>query len=130
MSFNCINSKKQGDIGLGCAIGWFTKNNYTVSVPLTDSQDYDLIVDDGSPLRVQVKTTKFREKDNDHYTAHLTTCGGNRSGTGKIKKFDPTKVELLFILTETGDMFLIPSNRVLGRTTINLGKLYEEFKVK
>ena len=36
------NSKKQGDIGLGIAIGWFATQGYTVCVPLTDSQDYDL----------------------------------------------------------------------------------------
>lgn len=42
------NPKKQGDAGLGVAIGWFTTHGYTMSVPLTDSQDYDLIVDDGN----------------------------------------------------------------------------------
>ena len=39
------NSKKQGDWGLGRAIAYFTLKEYTVSVPLTESQDYDLIVD-------------------------------------------------------------------------------------
>ena len=38
-----INSKRQGNIGIGAAIAWFTVHGYTVSIPLTDSQDYDLI---------------------------------------------------------------------------------------
>lgn len=33
----------------------FSKIGYTVSVPITDSQDYDLIVDNGALLKVQVK---------------------------------------------------------------------------
>jgi hypothetical protein len=39
------NSKKQGDWGLGSAIAWFTAQGYTVALPITDSQHYDLIVD-------------------------------------------------------------------------------------
>jgi hypothetical protein len=37
------NTKKQGDVGL--AIGWFTSQGHTVCVHLTDSQDYDLVVE-------------------------------------------------------------------------------------
>ncbi len=54
MKFNAKNSKKQGDIGLGAAIAYFTFKGFTVSIPLTDSQDYDLVVDDGHKLsRIQ-----------------------------------------------------------------------------
>ena len=31
----CKNSKKQGDVGMGVAIGWFAADGYTVCVPLT-----------------------------------------------------------------------------------------------
>lgn len=47
---NAINSKKQGDIGMCYAMAYFSKIGYTVSVPITDSQDYDLIVDNGALL--------------------------------------------------------------------------------
>ena len=51
------NSKKQGDAGLGQAIAYFTSQGYDVSLPLTDSADWDLIVEMESGLkRVQVKT--------------------------------------------------------------------------
>ena len=58
---NAINSKKQGDIGMCYAIAYFSKLGYTISIPITDSQDYDLIIDNGIELlKVQVKTTKFK----------------------------------------------------------------------
>ena len=53
---NCKNTKIQGSIGLGQAIACFTKLGYIVSVPLNDSQDYDLIVEiDNKLYKVQVK---------------------------------------------------------------------------
>jgi HJR/Mrr/RecB family endonuclease len=61
---NAINSKKQGDIGMCYAIAYFSKMGYTVNIPITDSQDYDLIIDrEGKLLKVQVKTTKFKIRD-------------------------------------------------------------------
>ena len=52
------NTKKQGNWGLGQAIAYFTAKGLSVSIPLTDSQTYDLIVDDGTSLkRVQVKSS-------------------------------------------------------------------------
>lgn len=56
---NAINSKKQGDIGMCYAMAYYAKLGWTVSIPVTDSQDYDLVVDNGTRLfKVQVKTTK------------------------------------------------------------------------
>ena len=58
---NQSNSKKQGDVGLGMSIGWFASQGYTVSLPLTDSQDYDLVVEiEGVLRKVQVKTSKYK----------------------------------------------------------------------
>ena len=77
-------------------------------VPLTDSQDYDLIVDLGNGLaRVQVKTSAYKNKGT--CQVGLRTLGGNRSGEGKIKRFDKTRVEYLFILLDDGRTFCIPS---------------------
>jgi len=123
------NSKKQGDVGLGLAIGWFTSRGYTVSIPLTDSQDYDLIVDDlGKLKRVQVKTTKFRE-DSGSFTVNLTVKGGNRTGRGKSKKLDPSKVDSIFILTATLEMYYIPVEVIGTKGTITLYSLYEPYLV-
>lgn len=126
--FNQSNTKKQGDVGLGQAIAWFTKNSYTVSIPLTDSQDYDLIVDkDSSLFRVQVKTTSFKSEYN-VWRVSLSIKGGNRSGIGKIKKFDKTKVDVVFILSSDNECWLFPSQEINSTSSLNLGNKYNSFK--
>ena len=38
-------NKEKGNTSLGVAIAYYSSNGYTVSIPLNDTQDYDLIVD-------------------------------------------------------------------------------------
>ena len=124
-----MNTKKQGDVGLGAAIAYFTKQGFTVAIPLTDSQDYDLIVDRVSFLqRVQVKHTTY--KRGGKFLFSLTVKGGNRSGTGKIKKFDVSKVDVVFVVTGDGDMYCIPVTSLGGYSGISLYQYYDQFKVK
>lgn len=120
------NSKKQGDVGLGEAISYFTRKGYTVSIPLTDSQAYDLLVDDGVVKKVQVKTSTSRSSSGS-YEVGLRTLGGNQS-FHTIKKFDAAAVDLLFIVTEERK-YLIPSDRVQGKSSITVGRYYEEFEI-
>jgi len=122
------NSKKQGDAGLGVAIGWFAANGVTVCVPLTDSQSYDLIVDDGRLRRVQVKTTSHRNSDG-RFRVELRTKGGNRSGIGKTKVLDPSQIDEVFIVTSDNDLFRIPADMLAGTSTISLGSRHEKFRV-
>lgn len=127
--FKGLNSKKQGDIGLGHAISYYCKLG-TVCLPLTDSQDYDLIVDiDGKLHKVQVKTSGA-QRDNKGYQITLVTKGGNKSGTGKDKPFDCTKVDFLFILTGDGKEYSIPSSKIDSKIQITVGnQKYNEFVV-
>ena len=93
------NSRQKGDVGLGCAIAYFAQQNWTVSIPLTDSQSYDLIIDDKNGLKkVQVKTTEQQEP-NGVFKVDLRTCGGNQSFK-TVKKFDHSTSDLLFVLTD------------------------------
>lgn len=125
----CSNSKKQGDVGLGRAIAWYTSQGYTVCVPLTDSQDYDLIVDiEGSLKKVQVKTTSFKT-GYDIYQASLKVAGGNTREFW-IKKFDNSAVDLLFVLTSNGTMYSIPTSDVDTTTSLNLGNRYDKYKIQ
>jgi ribosomal 30S subunit maturation factor RimM len=55
--------------------------------------------------------------------------GGNRSGIGKVKRLIETDVDLLFVLTEAGEQFLIPCNEITARKCINLGVNYQQYKV-
>jgi hypothetical protein len=126
---NQKNSKHQGNVGLGAAIAWFEENDFRISIPLTDSQDYDLIVDDGNRLyKVQVRTTYHLAYEK-IYQVHLKVNGGNRSGVGKVKRLVETDVDLLFVLTETGEQFLIPCSEITARNHINLGDGYQKYKV-
>lgn len=122
---NFINTKKQGDWGLGQAIAYFTELGWTVLLPLTDSQDYDLVVDNGvNLLKIQVKTTTFKERNN--YLVSLTVKGGNRS-YNTIKKFDKSLVDYVFIVTKDMERYLIPSEVLAGSVT--LGEKYQKYKL-
>lgn len=124
LDFKSLNSKKQGDIGVGYAIAWLSSKGYTVSIPLTD-----LVVDINNTLsRVQVKTTKSKKYGN--YLVGLRTCGGNQSWNKVCKFLDKTKIEYLFILTEESICYFIPTSEVQTKSTICLNNKYEKFKVK
>lgn len=43
MFFN--TNKEKGNSGLGMAIAYFSSNGFTVSIPLNDTQDYDLVIE-------------------------------------------------------------------------------------
>ena len=56
-------NKEKGNTGLGITIAYFTANGYTVSIPLNDTQDYDLVIDKNNELEtVQVKATGCKTK--------------------------------------------------------------------
>jgi hypothetical protein len=124
------NPRKQGDAGMGVAIGWFATQGYTVCVPLTDSQPYDLVVENGEGLkRVFVRTTtQLSKRGNGVYNCGLRTQGGNKSQF-TIRKFDQKCADLVFIVCGDGCKFLLSSHEVKTQTTISLGKKYEKFKV-
>lgn len=122
-----MNSRMQGNIGVGKAISYFTEMGYVVSIPLTDSQKYDLVVDIDAVLRkVQVKTTTF--KVGNVYQVLLKTNGGNKSGT-TTHLFNSSNSDLLFIWCEDGSMFNIPTKDITNTTTLNLGEKVSEYKV-
>jgi PD-(D/E)XK nuclease superfamily protein len=121
------NSKKQGDWGLGRAIAYFTLNEYTVSLPLTESQDYDLIVDKKKLQKVQVKTTEQISKKTGFPIVSLRTCGGNRSRQ-IAKNFDPTKVDAIFVTTVKHGDYFIPTERVWSVSTLTLDKRFDDCK--
>jgi hypothetical protein len=120
------NSKKQGDVGMGIAIAYFTVQGYTVCIPLTDSQSYDLVVDfDRKLQRVQVKTTYCLSRYN-RYKVDLRTTGDR---TGTFKKFDIENIDYLFVVTETNQQYLIPTSMLRGTSSIELGSYYNQFQI-
>lgn len=113
------NPRKQGDAGMGIAIGWFACNGYTVCVPLTDSQGYDLVVDGSNGLqRVGVRSTT-RVRSGGGYEVGLRTQGGNKSQF-KISHFDPTVLDLLFVACADGSAYLIPASEVYAKSALTV----------
>jgi hypothetical protein len=128
MSIKRPNPKKQGELGVAAAVNWFVQNGYVVSIPLVDSQRYDLVVDDGNQLqRVQVKTTTHKNRHL-RYVVELRTMGGNRSGQ-TIKFFNPEEVELLFVLADDHSTYLVPSKDLRNKSTISLGPISDKYRV-
>lgn len=120
---------KQGNVGIAYAIAYYSKLGYTISIPLTDTQDYDLVVDTGNTLlKVQVKTTTYK-KENGIYQLNLKVNGGNRSGIGKAKTFDQNRCDLLFAITEQFDFYSIPRSEISATSSISLGEKYLPFRV-
>lgn len=63
-------NKEKGNTSLGIAIAYYASNWYTVSIPLNDTQDYDLIVDKDCLLKkVQVKSTACKTKYGNYQVA-------------------------------------------------------------
>ena len=118
----------QGNIGLGKAINYFTSHNYTVALPLNDTQKYDLIVDINNKLqRVSVKTSRY-SNEYGSYEVMLKNAGGTSKGS-KIRLFDNTSCDYVFIYTANNDLYLIPSNKIDAKNSIKVGKKYIEYKV-
>lgn len=121
------NTKKQGDVGLGLAIAYFSGLGYTVSIPLTDSQAYDLLFDDGEIRKVQVKTTT-QKGSSSSFVVELRTCGGNQS-FNYAKKFNPDSVDYVFVASEDGNQYLIPSYEIKSRSSISVGDCTKKFRI-
>ena len=56
-------TQRKGDSAKAQAIATFTRLGYDVSLPLTESAAYDLIVDDGTLHRVQCKFSSRQDVD-------------------------------------------------------------------
>lgn len=125
---NFITNKEKGNSGLGMAIAYFSTNNYTVSIPLNDTQDYDLVIEKNNILKtVQVKATGCKRK-NGVYQVALKSCGGTKGKT--YKTIIDTNIDYVFILTENKEIYLIPKEEIKNRTTLNLCNKYEKYRVE
>lgn len=123
----------QGNIGLSKAIDYFTSHGYTVSIPLNDTQKYDLVVEieNKNLARVSVKTSR-NIGPSGAYSVQLRNTGGGGANGGKVRQiaFDNTSCDFVFIYTGNDDIYLIPTNEILATNAISVGNKYTEFKVK
>lgn len=123
------NPRKQGDAGIALAIAWFATNSYTVCVPLTDSQSYDLVVDNCEGLQRVFVRTSTQDKGGGNFEVGLRTQGGNKSQF-KIKHFDKNNSDLVFIACSNGHQYLIPTCDINCISSITVGKKYAQYRVQ
>lgn len=125
---NMKNSKLQGNVGIGQAIAYFTAKGYIISIPINDSQNYDLIIDDGNKLnKVQVKTTRYLVSSSSYQVelrtrTHYHGKFYSEKGLGK-------DIDLVFILCENGDRYLIPRKEIKAETAITVGNKYKKYLI-
>ena len=122
-----VTNKEKGNTGLGIAIAYYTSKGYIVSIPLNDTQDYDLIVDENNVLKkIQVKATSCKTKYGNYQVA-LKSCGGTK---GKVyKTLIDTTVDELFIVTENLKIYILPIEEITNKSTLNICKKYEKYRV-
>ncbi len=114
---------------------WLASRGATVWVPFNHSPHVDLMAEwDDQLIRVQVKTSTFRapvKSGEERWRISIATNGGNRSWTGLTKKFDPARVDYLFVLVGDGRRWFIPAPFVEAARSIALGGTkYSEFEVE
>jgi hypothetical protein len=81
-----MDNKQKGNLAVARAIVHFVSVGYRVSVPLTDTAKYDLVVElDGVFQSVQCKYVGY-EGNSGIFSVPLYVSGGNRSaGNRRIK---------------------------------------------
>ena len=101
-------NKDKGRAGLSAAIAYFGMNGYNVSIPLNDTQDYDLVVEkNGVFQRVQCKATGSKDGKID-----FRITSGKHNGTTTKSMLD-SDIELVFCINQNKTMYCIPLKDIL-----------------
>lgn len=126
MLFN--TNKEKGIAGLSMAIAYYGSNGFGVSLPLNDTQPYDLVVDTGAELhRVQVRATGQLAPSGAYVVSMKSAGGTNGSVYARVSESNVTR---LFVLCTNGDMYDIPrENFEHARSSLTLSGKIEENKV-
>ena len=117
-----MDNKQKGNLAIASAIRHFVSVGYTVSIPLSDTAKYDLVVEkDGTFQKVQCKYAGH-ERNPDIFSVPLYVSGGNRSAGNRRVKYQQGDFDILFALCANGRVYVIPFQRIVGQTTINIGR--------
>jgi bifunctional DNA-binding transcriptional regulator/antitoxin component of YhaV-PrlF toxin-antitoxin module len=109
---------------------WLASGGARLFVPVGHSPDIDLIAElEGRLIRIEVKTSTHRRGD--RWGVLISTRGGNRSWTGVVKHFDPSRCDYLFVHVGDGRRWFIPTNALECTSQLTLGgQRYSEFEVE
>jgi len=93
-------TQRKGDLAVAQAIATFTRMGCDVSLPLTESAAYDIVVDKGDKLyRVQVRFSSSKDVE-------LRRIHSNSQGY-VIKKTKKDAYDWLYVLFPSGEEYLI-----------------------
>ena len=110
-----INRKQIGRIGLSMAINYFTCQGYTVSLPMNDTQWYDLVIEkDGRFETVQCKATQTATDEID-FRSTGGTCGKTYDNL-----LNHSELDYLFCVNKDFNMWLIPIKDITTKKSIRL----------
>ena len=99
-----MSRKQTGRVGLSMAINYFTIKGYTVSLPMNDTQWYDLIIEkDGIFETVQCKATETK----DDIIDFRSTGGTKGIEYDNIHNYQD-KLTYIFCVNKNLNMWLIP----------------------
>ena len=98
-----LTNKDKGRIGLSMAINYFTIKGYTISLPLNDTQWYDMVIEKNNIFQtVQCKCT-FTEDD----TINIKSCDGT-NGSVYDSILNHPELDYLFCVNKDFNCWLIP----------------------
>ena len=98
-----VDRKQLGRIGLTMAINYFTLKGYTISLPINDTQWYDLVIEkDGIFQTVQCKATATENN-----TIDFRSTGGTNGGVYD-NLLNHKELDLLFCVDKDKQMWVIP----------------------
>lgn len=110
-----FDRKQTGRIGLSMAINYFTCKGYTISIPLNDTQWYDLIIEkDGKFETVQCKATQTQRDKID-----FRSTGGTK-GTIYDNLLNHSELDWLFCVNKDLNMWLIPIKDITTTKQVTL----------
>ena len=103
-----MTNREIGRVGLSMAINYFTIQGYTISLPLNDTQWYDMVVEkDNIFYTVQCKAT-MTEDD----TIPLKSCGGTK-GIAYDSVINHPELDYLFCVNKELKCWLIPVKTII-----------------
>lgn len=103
------------------ATAWFTMAGCTVAIPVTPCS-FDLVVcRSGRCRRVQVKSTTHRDR-NGRWVVNVSRRPYQRELNNSREPYDPDDIDEFFIITGSGDVYVIPVAVIAGRVMITLDR--------
>jgi hypothetical protein len=105
------------------AAAWFVSRGFGVTLA-SSGLPYDLIVDKRGELqKVQVKSTRAKPTVDGKVMVklHRLTASAGATNNRRAQCYGPSDLDLFFVLTREGHVFLIPFQKVAGQKRLMVG---------